>query len=389
MFCEAGLRARFVVKGSVRHGIPRVGSPPLKAPRADADTEVVFRKKRTSTNSVVGLELDPGHLAAAEVHVNGAITLTRGVVAPLRPGVMRDGEVSDPAALTEALKALFAEHELPKRVRLGIANQRIVVRTLDLPPLDDPAAIAAAVQAQAPDHIPMPMNEAIVDHQPLGLVPSPSGGEKLRVVVVAVRREMIERITGACRAAGLEVEGIDLSAFGMVRALGRRDESAAVVYLNVAGLVNVAVANPTGCLFTRAAAGGLDTMAHTLVERRALTVEHAHQWMKHVGLLAPLEDIEGDADVIAATRAVLDEGVHQLADTVRNSLNFYRTQESSEPVERGVLTGPAVDVPGVAEKLSELLRLPIEPAVVGTRDDEVTDLGRLTVAAGLAVGEVA
>jgi type IV pilus assembly protein PilM len=390
MFCEAGLRARFVVKR--RDGaapIPRLGSRPLKAPPADADTEDVFRKKRTSTNSVVGLELDPGHLAAAEVHVNGAISLTRGVVAPLRPGIMRDGEVSDPAALTEALKALFAENELPKRVRLGIANQRIVVRTLDLPPLDDPAAIAAAVQAQAPDHIPMPMNEAIVDHQPLGLVSSPSGGEKLRVVVVAVRREMIERITGSCRAAGLEIEGIDLSAFGMVRALARPDETAAVLYLNVAGLVNVAVANPTGCLFTRAAAGGLDTMVQTLVERRALTVEHARQWMQHVGLLAPLEDIDGDAEVIAAVRAVLDEGVHQLADTVRNSLNFYRTQESSEPVERGVLTGPAVDVPGLAEKLSELLRLPIEPAVVGTRNDEVSDLGRLTVAAGLAVGEVA
>jgi type IV pilus assembly protein PilM len=349
----------------------------------------MFKSRHRKDPAVVGLELDPGHLAAAQVSVNGAINLTRGVVAPLRPGVMRDGEVSDPAALTEALKALFAEHDLPKRVRLGIANQRIVVRTLDLPPIDDAAAIAAAVQAQAPDHIPMPMNEAIVDHQPLGLVTTPSGAQKLRVVVVAVRREMVERISGACRAAGLELEGIDLSAFGMVRALGRRDESAAVVYLNVAGLVNVAVANPTGCLFTRAAAGGLDAMVHTLVERRALTVEHARQWMQHVGLLAPLEDIEGDADVIAATRTVLDEGVHQLADTVRNSLNFYRTQDSSEPVERGILTGPAVDVPGLAEKLSELLRLPIEPAVVGAKGDDVSDLGRLTVAAGLAVGEVA
>jgi type IV pilus assembly protein PilM len=365
-----------------------MGSAPLKAACPDADTRDVFRKKRASKTAVVGLELDPGHLAAAEVHVNGSITLTRGAVAPLRPGVMRDGEVSDPAALTEALKTLFAEHELPKRVRLGIANQRIVVRTLDLPPVDDPAAIAAAVAAQAPDHIPMPMNEAIVDHQPIGLVTTPAGAQKLRVVVVAVRREMIEKIAGACRAAGLDLEGVDLSAFGMVRALGRKDETAAVVYLNVAGLVNVAVANQTGCLFTRAAAGGLDTMVHTLVERRALTVEHARQWMQHVGLLAPLDSIEGDAEVIASTRTVLEEGVHQLADTVRNSLNFYRTQDSSEPVERGILTGPAVDVPGFAEKLSELLRLPIEPAVVGAESDEVTDLGRLTVAAGLAVAEV-
>jgi type IV pilus assembly protein PilM len=364
-----------------------MGCRPLKGPGGDADIPLVFRKKTASKSSVVGLELDPGHLAAAEVHVNGSITVTRGAVASLRPGVMRDGEVSDPAALAEALKALFAENELPRRVRLGIANQRIVVRTLDLPPLDDAGAIAAAVQAQAPDHIPMPMNEAVIDFQPLGLVDTPQG-PRLRVVVVAVRREMVERIAGACRAADLEVEGIDLSAFAMVRALVRPDETSAVLYLNVAGLVNVAVANATGCLFTRAAAGGLDAMVHTLVERSALTVEHARQWMGHVGLLADIEEVDGATEVVTATRAVLEEGVHQLADTVRNSLNFYRTQESAERVERGVLTGPAVEIPGFTERLSELLRLPIEPAVVAAKDD-VADAGRLTVAAGLAVAEVA
>ena len=90
-------------------------------------------KKRSPQTSIVGLELDAGHLAAAEVTVDGSITLTRGAVAELRPGVMRDGEVADPVALAEAVKALFAENDLPKRVRLGIAHQRIVVRTLDLP----------------------------------------------------------------------------------------------------------------------------------------------------------------------------------------------------------------------------------------------------------------
>jgi type IV pilus assembly protein PilM len=84
---------------------------------------------------------------------------------------------------------------------------------------------------------------------------------------------------------------------------------------------------------------------------------------------------------------VLEEGVHQLADTVRNSLNFYRMQESAEQVETGVLTGPAVAIPGFVESLSEQLRLPLEPAVVASEDEDA-DLGRLTVAAGLAVENV-
>ena len=342
------------------------------------------RKQRPAT--IVGLDLDPSHIAAAEVHVNGHVTVKRGVVAPLRAGVLRDGEASDPAALAAALKELFAENDLPRRVRLGIANQRIVVRWLDLPLIEDPKGLAAAVQQEAPDHIPMPMDDAVVDFQPLGVVQTPQG-PRSRVVIVAVRREMIDRMVSATREAGLELEGIDLAAFGMVRALAPTATDHAILYINVAGLTNVAVANASGCLFTRAAAGGLDAMVHSLSERRALTAEHSLQWMQHVGLLAPLDEVEGDPDLVAAARTVLEEGVHQLADTVRNSLNFYRMQESAEQVETGVLTGPAVAIPGFVESLADQLRLPLEPALVSSEDEEA-DLGRLTVAAGLAVENV-
>ena len=344
-------------------------------------------KRKSSNKSVVGLDLDPGHIAAAEVHVNGSVTVQRAAVAPLRAGVLRDGELSDGPALTEALKDMWAEHKLPTRVRLGIANQRIVVRTLDLPPLTDEKALDAAVRVEAPDHIPMPMDEAVLDYQSLGVVPTPAG-PRTRVVVVAVRREMVERYADAVRAAGLEVEGIDLSAFALVRALGMHAHDATgVLYVNVAGLTNVAVAAGGHCLFTRAAAGGLDALVHTLAERRGLTTEHAAQWLTHVGLATPLEQIDGDPEVIAAARAVLEEGVHQLADTIRNSLNFYRMQENAEPVERAVLTGPAVRIQGLAEALASSLRMPVEPMVVA-HDASLEDPSRLAVAAGLAVESV-
>lgn len=350
-------------------------------PRA-TDRGHVFKKSRPAKNAVVGLELDSGHIAAAEVAVDGSVVVRRGAVAALRPNVLRDGEVTDPAALTEALAELFAEHELPRRVRIGIANQRIVVRTLDLPPVSDPNALAAAVDLEAPDHIPMPIEEAVLDFQPIGDVDT-LAGRRTRVVVVAVRRDSVERLAQAAAAAGLTVEGIDLSAFAMVRALADGGDRA-VLYISVAGLVNVAVANASGCLFTRAAAGGLDAMVATLAERRGLTSEHARQWMRHVGVTADLEGIEGDADLVAATRGVLEEGVHHLADTIRNSLNFYRMQSSAEAVEQALVTGPAIEVPGFVERLAALLDMPVEAATVGS-DDSALDAGRLTIAAGLAV----
>jgi type IV pilus assembly protein PilM len=345
----------------------------------------MFKSRRRNDQAIVGLEMDPSHIAAAEVHVNGQVTVTKGAVAFLRPGILRDGEVVDTMALSDQLRALFAEHQLGTNVRIGVANQRIVVRTLDLPVVLDERALEEAVRLGAPDHIPVPMEEAVLDFQPLGIVETPAG-PRTRVVIVAVRRDVIERLVTATSDAGLTLAGIDLSAFAMVRALRTAGTQQAVLYVNLAGLTNVAVADDSGCLFTRAAAGGLDAIAQTLCERRGLTMEHARGWLQHVGLTTPLNAVEGDAELVAAVRLTLEEGVHQVADTVRNSLNFYRMQESAEVVERAVLTGPAVAIPGFADELSTQLQIPVSAALV-TTDGEGADAGRLTVAAGLALDD--
>jgi type IV pilus assembly protein PilM len=344
-------------------------------------------KRVQSTASVVGLEFDPSHLAAAEVTVNGKVTVERAGVAMLRPGVLRDGEVSDPDELAAELRRLFAEHQLGSDVRIGLANQRIVVRTLDLPPIEDPRELEAAVRLQAPDHIPMPIDDAVLDFQSLGLVNTPHG-DRTRVVVVAARRDMIRSVLAAAKAANLNVVGIDLSAFAIIRALDdeiHHDE--AVLLVNVAGLTNVVVAAGPACLFTRTAALGIESMAATLAERGSLTLEHSRQWLVHVGLEVPVEELSGDPEILEAARAVLTDGVHHLADAVRNSLNFYRMQESSQPVERAVLTGPAVGIPGFAEALGRELKLPVTAALAAADPDAVPDASRLSVAAGLAVAE--
>ena len=98
--------------------------------------------------------------------------------------------------------AIVGAHKLSRRVRLGVANQRIVMRTLDLPPLKGAKEISSAVRFQAPDHIPMPLDQAVLEHHSLGIVETPEG-PRTRVVVVAARRDMIDRLLDATRKAGL------------------------------------------------------------------------------------------------------------------------------------------------------------------------------------------
>ena len=342
--------------------------------------------------STIGLDIEPGYLAAAQVSVNGAVTVERAATASLEPGIMRDGEVADVEALGDALKQFFHEHKLPRRVRLGVANQRIVVRNLELPNLSNAKELDAAVRFQAQEHLPMQLDLAVLDYQSLGVVET-AEGERRRVVLVAARRDMIDRLLEATRRAGLRPEGIDLSAFAMVRALARpsAEGEGALLYMSVGGLTNLAIAEGTQCRFTRVAAGGLESIVAQLAERRELTLEHSRQWLTHVGLEAPVETIDGDPEIIAEARTVLADGVRRIADDVRNSLDYYRAQEAVAPVDGAVVTGPAVGIPAFVDQLAADLSMRVEPGHVGGVRPGVlaeADAGSMAVAAGLAIEEV-
>ncbi len=140
-------------------------------------------------------------------------------------------------------------------MRVGVANQRTVLRTLELPPLTDRKELATAVRFQAEDQVPMPLENAVLDFHALGVIDTPAGPRQ-RVIVVAAQRDMVERLIAAVRAAGLRPEGVDLSAFALIRSLHRADEDHAgrVLYLNVGGLTNMAIAEGTVCRFTRVSA---------------------------------------------------------------------------------------------------------------------------------------
>jgi type IV pilus assembly protein PilM len=341
--------------------------------------------KRTKT--LVGLDIDATGIVAASVGVNGRLRIEQMAFAPLESGIIRDGEVADVDGLAEALRTLYRENKgLDKRVRVGLANQKIVVRVVDLPYLEDAKEIEAAVRFQAQDQLPMPLEHAVLDHQALDVV-TDANGRRQRVLLVAARREMVERVLAALRAAGLKPEGVDLSAFAMVRALHRAGpDDELVLYLAIGGLTNLAVARGTACTFARASGSGVEALAVELAERAALTLEHAYGWLAHVGVQEPIEEISGDAEIVSHTRQVLLDGVRRIAAEVRSSLDFHRMQEDAASVSRAVMTGPASAIPGFDTALASELGIPVEVGVVDGAPAGV-DAGRATVAAGLALLE--
>jgi type IV pilus assembly protein PilM len=173
----------------------------------------------------------------------------------------------------------------------------------------------------------------------------------------------------------------------MIRALHRPEAADEhLLYLWVGGITNVALAHGKTCLFTRTGGGGLETMAVELAERRRLTLVHARQWLEHVGLEQPIEELPGDADIVEEARDILNDGVRRIANEVRSSLDFQASYGNAGTVGEVVLTGPATAVPGFAHSLEGALAIPVRVAVIDHVPPGV-DPRRLTVAAGLALEE--
>lgn len=354
-------------------------------------------KRQKKPGRVVGLDIEAGEIAAAEV---SAGSVSAAAIEPLAPGAFHEGEVLDADLLAESLKSLFSRHKLSKQVRLGIGNQRVVVRTLRLPAIDDPKELDAAIRFQAQEQIPMPLEQAVLEHQVVGAVPGEEGAPpQVEAVIVAARREMVGQFAEPLRRAGLEPVGIDLSAFAMIRALA---DSAlppaasegpvpdapgdAVLYCNVGDIMNLAVARGRSCLFTRVSTVGLQGIVSRLSAQTGLVPEHASQWLMHVGLEYPVEQIEGDPQLVAGARGVLEEGVGSMVDELRMSLDYYAAQEGAVPVGRIVLCGPGSAIPGLAAVVDSGIEPPIvaalPPAFAGY--DQGT-AARLTLAYGLAL----
>ena len=304
-----------------------------------------FTLRKSSNGGTVGLDIDGRYLAAAQV-ADGRVVRSASVDLPA--GIVHDGEVADAEALAKNLKSLVADAGLPRNVRLGVSNQQIVVRVIELPRIEDEKQLAAAVRYQASEAIAMPLDEAILDHQLAGHADAPDGTPRMQVVVVAARRKMIETLLEAVKRAGLKVDGIDLDAFALVRALavnGHGSEDSARVFCHLAGVSNLAIAVGSSCFFTR-----------------------------------PLSAIWDEADASA-----------RLADEIRLSIDYYMTQPQAKTVGEVVLSGPGSADGRLVESLAVHLGIPVEVAAPlgqidssGLSTDE--DPHRYTVAAGLSLG---
>ena len=355
---------------------------------------------------VTGLKIGASQIAAAVVQqVDGRSELLQAARVPLEPGIVVDGDVKDKVALANALKSFFEDHGLPRKdVRIGLASNRIGVRTSDVVGIDDAERFDNAVRFKAHEVLPVAVHESVLDYRVIDERASENGESLRRVLLVVAPRDQVEPYLDVCKEAGLRLAGVDLEALGLLRAFvepkaARAADDTATVVVSIGHEAStLLVAGGGACEFTRVFDWGGGELQDAIAQELDVHAAEAATILRHLALsgtpkpLASLDD-EARQRALDAVRSKLTPFARELV----SSLQFYQTQPDSLGIGEIVITGGTSHLVGLADSLHQMIGVnvrvgdPLQRVVARTALDPAVEatIGSLAVPIGLAIEDEA
>jgi type IV pilus assembly protein PilM len=315
----------------------------------------------------IGLDVGSTAVRVAEVTDANPPAVLRAAQVPLVRGAVESGEVRQPEVVADALRELWGTSGIRgRRVLLGVGNHRVVVREIVLPWLPE-KELRGSLAFQVAEFIPMSVDEAVLDFEPLGETEQ-QGRRLVRILLVAAHKAMIGSLVDAVTDARLEPIGIDLTPFAVARAVGTGDEGLDLdaegdeAVIEIGGHVtSICVHNRGTTRFVRILpSGGRDV---TVAISRGLGVdEDVAEQLKRGEIPPGAEDLPNLDDVhrIALQRAA------SFADEIRSSLEFFSAQVPGSRIARVLVTGGGSKLDGLLELLRDRITVPVERGHVFT-----------------------
>jgi type IV pilus assembly protein PilM len=347
---------------------------------------------------LIGLDVGTTAVRAAEVASGkDGRTLVRYSQVGLPSQAAPDGEVADVPATTATVKEAVRRGGFrSRRVAVSVANQKVVVRQVDLPFMEEDE-LRSSLQFQVQEFIPIPVEDAILDFQVLEEFAGEDNERRIKVLLVAAQRGMVEALVSAVQAAGLDPVLVDLAPFAALRActvetpsLLAQRESEALVDVG-GGVTNIVLHEQGTPRFVRILPLGGSDITQALVSGMGIPIEEAESVKARVGLAA-----EAGGDVSEGAATIIETQASAFIDEVRGSIDYYLGQPNAAQITRVTLTGSGARLPNLRVRLEAALHITVNDADVFTRaeraptfaEDEVDEIrAGGAVAIGLALGE--
>ncbi len=195
----------------------------------------LFRKK---SKSRLGIDLGSSSVKIVELEVKeGRTKLVNYALAQARQeAVFKIGEMKDDE-IARLLRELMRTAKIQtRRASISLPVERTFTTVMDLPVMPE-KELMAAIPFEAQKYVPVPVDEVVLDWTVIpsslpGEAKKPESGAKgtmMQVLLVAVPRDIINKVTKISKLAGIEIAALEQEAFSLARALLGNDKNVFII----------------------------------------------------------------------------------------------------------------------------------------------------------------
>src|SRR3989338_1752989 len=131
----------------------------------------------------------------------------------LPPEAIVDGSIIDSMTVINAVKELIAQQDIKvKNTVSALTGHSVIIKKVNLPVMSE-AELAESIQWEAEQYIPFPITDVNIDFQILGA--DTEGRGQMEVMLVAVKKDVINDYTNVIKEAGMIPVIVDVDSFAL------------------------------------------------------------------------------------------------------------------------------------------------------------------------------
>jgi len=312
---------------------------------------ILGRKK-----SVVGLDIGSSSIKLVELSEGKTGYKLQGLgISPLPPEAIVDGALMDSVTIIDTIRELINSTKTkPKDVVTSVSGHPVIVKKITLPFMSE-GELEESIKWEAERYIPFDINDVNIDFQILGSVAE--NPEVMDVILVAVKKDIINDYVSVIIEAGLNPVIIDVDSFALENMLAINYEigkEEAVVIANVgASITNIDILKNNVSAFTRDIFKGGNQITEEI--QRQLHIDYEEAEKIKVG-----SKIDSSSQPVI--QDVLKSASESLAVEVTNSLDFFQSTTTYEKISKLYLSGGGSKIKDFDTILQQQIGIPVEIA---------------------------
>lgn len=273
-----------------------------------------------------------------------------GVLGYKGANIQKLEEEKDFAAIADVVRKLHKEAKISsKNVIVSLPEDSVFTRTIKFPPLSD-GEIASAVKWEAEQYIPIPVSEAVIQHQ---ILERQKEGTPPQVVVllVAAPRSLVEKYVKIVHLARLNPVAVETDLIALVRSLAPPDKTVLILDFG-ANSTDLAIAKNGLLCFSRSIATAGEAFTRAVAQSLGVESAQAEEYKRAYGLSE--KKLEGKV------KDALSNVFKVVIDEIKKAIHYYQTEEQGEAPKSLILSGGTSGMPQALSVLTSLLEMEVE-----------------------------